>query len=182
MAPSRRSASVRTRGLTSLQGLLAVLAALVVLGGGTAGESRAQTAAGSTPTVEHAGGAAEASDSIQWSSLSAATERSDGAPVFVYVRASWCGPCYRIEKDVLPEVAEVVESLGPAAKVDVSEAYEGAAGAERWVADWLQHHGLQTPPAFAVIGSGGEVRVLRGYASAAQLESWLARAAHAASR
>ena len=114
----------------------------------------------------------------EWLEFTEALEKAaeEHKPLFVYVRAPWCGPCYRVETDVLPELGNRLRGF-VTAKVDLSERPEPGSFADQRAFLWARAEGLQTPPAFAVISPDGvTVAALRGFTQADPLERTLSLA------
>lgn len=123
------------------------------------------------PTVEATAQGTE----TEWLGFTEALEKAaeEHKPLFVYVRAPWCGPCYRMEADVLPELDNKLHGF-VTAKVDLSERPEPGSFADQRAFLWARAEGLQTPPAFAVISPDGvTVAAWRGFMQADPLERTL---------
>lgn len=111
----------------------------------------------------------------EWLEFTEALEKAaeEHKPLFVYVRAPWCGPCYHMEADVLPELGNRLRGF-VTTKVDLSEWPEPGSLADQRAFLWARAEGLQTPPAFAVISPDGvTVAALRGFMQAGPLERTL---------
>lgn len=133
------------------------------------------TPAAAASTFEPSGSAPDSG--IVWRSFDEALARASAVnrPVFVYVRAPWCGPCYRVEEDVLPDLASALVDV-PAVKIDLADRPEPGL-IDRKAHVWARDQGLATPPAFAVLTpEGATLAVIRGYTPAERLRIVLAQA------
>lgn len=92
-------------------------------------------------------------------------------PVFVYIRAPWCGPCYRLERYVFPHVEGELSSFIKA-RVDLSEKPDP--GYSNRDFDWIRRHGVDVPPSFALLSPNGElVAAVTGFLDAPELRRLL---------
>lgn len=98
-------------------------------------------------------------DDTSWMGLDEAlvvaqrTER----PVLVYVSASWCALCYRVEEEVMPSLRSTLEHFVPA-KVRFDDSPEpGYRGLARGPHRWLRSLGIEAPPAFLLLAPDGSI-------------------------
>lgn len=109
----------------------------------------------------------------RWVSLEDALETAyqRQQPVFVYVRAPWCGPCYRLERDVFPRSERALNAFIKA-RVDLSEMPDP--GYPNPDIRWLRRHGVDVPPSIAVVGPKGDLLVaFTGFLTAPELRHLL---------
>ena len=98
-----------------------------------------------------------AQERASWMELDEALQaaRQTHRPVLVYVSASWCAVCYRVEEEVFPEVS--LDGFVPA-KVRFDEgvepAYRGFANTPH---GWLRTLGIDAPPAFLLLEPDGSL-------------------------
>lgn len=106
-----------------------------------------------------------------WHSLEEARVLAQRAqqPIFVYVHAPWCGPCHRLERDVLPKLD--LDRFIKAA-VDLSERPDP--GYSDGTFEWLRRSGLDVPPTFALVGPNGDLKAaITGFRDAPELALFL---------
>lgn len=115
------------------------------------------------------GGDPSTSNAQEWQPLEEAlqTAENEQRPVLVYVRADWCAPCYRLERDVFPRVERLLDGF-ITARVDLSDPQE--VGLIDLAEGWIRRHGLDVPPSFAFLGPEGDLLAsYTGFLNASEL-------------
>ena len=99
-------------------------------------------------------------NAITWSSLPEALDRAaqTGLPIVLYIHASWCGPCRRMEQDVFPRSTPLLARFARA-KLDFDEhdARLEIGGVRQSPAAWARHFGADATPAFVLLAPDGAV-------------------------
>ena len=112
----------------------------------------------------------EIKDDPNWQALPVAIEeaKAEHKPVLIYIHAPWCGPCLKMEKDVFPEVAPLLERFALAGlDYDDNESAVTASGSTRSPLSWAMHYGAETTPTFVLLAPDGTVVTqLSGYVEA----------------
>lgn len=89
-----------------------------------------------------------------------ANAQADGRPTLVYVRAAWCGPCRRLERETFPEAA-VAERLGRFAlarlTIDDHDREHRVGPYRLSEAGWAARLGAEATPTLVLLAPDGAV-------------------------
>ncbi|MEZ4700934.1 MAG: thioredoxin fold domain-containing protein [Rhodothermales bacterium] len=99
-------------------------------------------------------------DTVSWRSLGAAFEESaqTNKPILVYIRAPWCGPCARMERDVFPAVSPALALFTPAAlRIDDGAARHRIGGELLSEQAWANRLGAEATPTLVFLAPDGAV-------------------------
>lgn len=102
--------------------------------------------------------ASVAADSVRWQPLPQALAAAAQArqPVLIYVHAPWCGPCRRMERDVFPEVAPLLDRFALAGlDADDYDTRIEVDGVTQSPFGWARHFGADATPAFVLLDADG---------------------------
>lgn len=95
-----------------------------------------------------------------WQTLTRAVEeaRAETKPVLVYIHASWCGPCLKMEREVFPKV-EVLLKRFALAGLDYgdNESSIKAYGSTHTPFEWAIRYGVEATPTFVLLTPTGSV-------------------------
>lgn len=96
----------------------------------------------------------------KWQSLSDAAEvaRTENIPLLVYVHAPWCGPCLKMEKDVFPTIAPLMNRFSLAGlDYDDNESLVEAYGNKLSPLEWAIRYGAEATPTFILLTPDGSL-------------------------
>lgn len=97
---------------------------------------------------------------LPWQSLPAAFEeaRHESKPILVYVHAPSCGPCLKMEEEVFPEVAPLLDHFARGRlNFDDNESTLNVLGNTRSPLAWAMHFGAAATPSFVLLTPAGDL-------------------------
>ena len=96
----------------------------------------------------------------EWLSLPVAlqTAASENRPVLVYIKAPWCGPCKKMEREVFPKISPLLDRF-VLAKIDYDDHETLLAISDKHLTpfEWARHFGLDVTPGFALLEPNGKI-------------------------